>query len=217
MLISLPCYECNQQFAPVPGIKARIQGMTALTNSRLSGATRETGAHVKDGIRATPTPVLAAAVLATIGLSVGDSLGGLRRHDQLRWVVVGSAVGFVLFGVIAVRGAARQVARLSEPRAGIGAASVPPAVLDLRLHPGPSRITPAAERQSGRTARRRCRDRRDPRHPRSADPWEASSPAWSCSFLGPTSPDNRSPRTAARWAARSPARPPTPACYTPRS
>lgn len=78
---------------------------------------------MNDGIRATFTRVLAAAVLATIGLGVGDSLRGLRRHDQLRWVVVGSAVGFVLFGVIAVRGAARQVARLSEPRAGIGAAS----------------------------------------------------------------------------------------------
>lgn len=53
-----------------------------------------TGANVKDGIRATFTRVLAAAVLATVGLGVGDSLGALRRHDQLRWVVVGSAVGF---------------------------------------------------------------------------------------------------------------------------
>lgn len=76
---------------------------------------------------------------------------GPRRHDQLRWVVVGSTVGFALFGVIAVRGAARQVARLSEPRAGIGNASaLHLAVLDLRLHPGPSRTTPAAPRQSGR-------------------------------------------------------------------
>lgn len=78
---------------------------------------------MKDRIRATFSRLLVAAVVSTACLGVGDKLGGLLRHDHLRWVVVGCAVGFVVFGVIAVRGAARQVARLSEPRAGIGAAS----------------------------------------------------------------------------------------------
>lgn len=78
---------------------------------------------MKPIIRAGSARILAAAVLATTSLAVGDSLGGLGRHDHLRWFVVGAAVGFVLFGGFAVNRAARQVARFSEPRVGVAAAS----------------------------------------------------------------------------------------------
>lgn len=73
--------------------------------------------------KATYGRVLTAAVVAAACLAAGNDLGGIGRHDRLRWVVLGLALGFLFFGVLAVRSAARQVAQLSRPRAGVAAAS----------------------------------------------------------------------------------------------
>ena len=66
---------------------------------------------------------LGAGVLALTCLVVGVNLGGIQRHGQLRWVAVAVTVGFALFGAVAVRSTAREINRLSTPRAGFAAAS----------------------------------------------------------------------------------------------
>jgi small-conductance mechanosensitive channel len=64
-----------------------------------------------------------AGVLALACLIVGVKLGGVNRHGQLRYLVVGLTVGFVLFGAIAVRSAGRELNRIAKIRASIPAAS----------------------------------------------------------------------------------------------
>jgi small-conductance mechanosensitive channel len=64
-----------------------------------------------------------AGVLALACLIVGVKLGGVNRHGQLRYVVVGLTVGFVLLGAISVRSAGRELNRIAKIRASIPAAS----------------------------------------------------------------------------------------------
>lgn len=142
--------------------------------ARWGHASPETGAQAKDGGRATFTRVLAAAVLATIGLGVGDSLGGPPPSRS-------TAVGR--------RG---QHGRVRPVRSDRRARRRPPGRSTQRTagrHRQRQRPAPCCARSSAtswsfsdysscspsiwaRTARRRCRDRRDPRHRRPAHPGE---------------------------------------------
>jgi hypothetical protein len=99
------------------------------------------GALSKLDIRTRPdlrraVPALLAAMLAFV---VGSDLGGLGREADADvslfgwvlnipagWVIVlvlGLAVAFVLFGVMAGRAVARELARVSTARAGVAAGS----------------------------------------------------------------------------------------------
>jgi small-conductance mechanosensitive channel len=64
-----------------------------------------------------------AGVLALACLIVGVKLGGVNRHGQLRFLVIGLTVGFVVLGALAVRSAGRELNRIAKVRAGIPAAS----------------------------------------------------------------------------------------------
>jgi small-conductance mechanosensitive channel len=66
---------------------------------------------------------LGAGVLALACLIVGVKLGGVNRHGQLRYVVIGLTAGFVLLGAIAVRSTGRELNRIAKIRASIPAAS----------------------------------------------------------------------------------------------
>lgn len=74
------------------------------------------------------TPDFRRAVLSGIGaltaLSVGGALGGITTHPvHKRFIVIGMAVVFVTLGVIAVRSAAGQLARMVSLRGGSAAAA----------------------------------------------------------------------------------------------
>jgi small conductance mechanosensitive channel len=64
-----------------------------------------------------------AGIIALACLVIGVNLGGINRHGHLRWVVVAVTIGFAAVGWIAVRSAAREINRISKPRAGFAAAS----------------------------------------------------------------------------------------------
>lgn len=62
-------------------------------------------------------------VAAIICLGVGDNLGGVRRHDHLKFLVIGLTVAFAVLGASAVRSAGRESFRVSSTRSGPSAAS----------------------------------------------------------------------------------------------
>ncbi|UQX88770.1 mechanosensitive ion channel family protein [Jatrophihabitans telluris] len=62
-------------------------------------------------------------VLAVICLGVGDNLGGIRRNDHWKFLVIGLTVGFAVLGASAVRSAGRETFRVSEVRGGPATAS----------------------------------------------------------------------------------------------
>src|SRR5258708_1835168 len=64
-----------------------------------------------------------AGAIALGCLVVGVDLGGVNRHGQLRWLVIGLTIGFVVLGALAVRSAGRELNRIAKVRAGIPAAS----------------------------------------------------------------------------------------------
>jgi small-conductance mechanosensitive channel len=64
-----------------------------------------------------------AGVLAIVCLGVGDNLGGVHRTGQIRFVALGLVIAFVVFGVGAVRSAARESFRISAARGGPATAS----------------------------------------------------------------------------------------------
>lgn len=61
---------------------------------------------------------VASGVLALGSLVVGNDLGGVWRPDRLRLVAIALTVGFVVFGLIAIRATGREIARLATPRGG---------------------------------------------------------------------------------------------------
>jgi small-conductance mechanosensitive channel len=84
---------------------------------------RPTLQTLEERIRPDFTRALAAGTLALACLVVGVDLGGVKRHDHLRWVNIALTVAFVVFGAIAVRSAGREINRIARHRAGIPAAS----------------------------------------------------------------------------------------------
>ncbi len=74
-------------------------------------------------IRPDFTRAVVGGLAALVCLAVGNSLGGVRRHDHWRFVAIGLTVLFAVLGWMAVRSAAREVHRLCLQRAGATAAS----------------------------------------------------------------------------------------------
>jgi small-conductance mechanosensitive channel len=66
---------------------------------------------------------VAAGLVALVCIAVADALGGVRREDHLRVAAAVLTVAFAIFGIVAVRSAAREVYRLCLHRAGATAAS----------------------------------------------------------------------------------------------
>jgi small conductance mechanosensitive channel len=66
---------------------------------------------------------VAAGFIALVCIAVADALGGVRREDHLRVAAALLTVAFAIFGIVAVRSAAREVYRLCLHRAGATAAS----------------------------------------------------------------------------------------------
>jgi small conductance mechanosensitive channel len=58
------------------------------------------------------------AFVAITCLIVGDQLGGIKQHDHLLLVAIGVALGFLVFGTLAVRSAARETFRITAARSG---------------------------------------------------------------------------------------------------
>jgi small-conductance mechanosensitive channel len=64
-----------------------------------------------------------AGVLAIVCLGTGDNLGGVHRTGRIRLVVLGLVIAFAVFGVGAVRSAARESFRITAARGGPATAS----------------------------------------------------------------------------------------------
>jgi small-conductance mechanosensitive channel len=62
-------------------------------------------------------------ILALICLGAGDNLGGVRRHDSLKWVTLLLLLAFALLGAAAVRSAGREVYRITSARSGLATAA----------------------------------------------------------------------------------------------
>jgi hypothetical protein len=118
--------------APAPPVPAAVVETDGLT---LRGALSKLDIRTRPDLRRA-VPALLAAMLAFV---VGSDLGGLGREADADvslfgwvlnipagWVIVlvlGLAVAFVLFGVMAGRAVARELARVSTARAGVAAGS----------------------------------------------------------------------------------------------
>ena len=88
------------------------------------GAAREAAARLERRF----TPDFRRSVVCAIGaiilLSVGGALGGVSTHSMhKRFAVIGLAVGFVVLGVLSVRSAGNQLARLVSSRGAASAAA----------------------------------------------------------------------------------------------
>lgn len=66
---------------------------------------------------------LITGALAIICLAAGDNLGGVKRHDEYKWVAFGLAIAFFLLGVSAVRSIGRDIWWITRLRAGADAAT----------------------------------------------------------------------------------------------
>jgi small-conductance mechanosensitive channel len=66
---------------------------------------------------------LGASVVAMVCLGTGDNLGGIRRNDHLKFVVIALTLAFAIFGAGAVRSAGREAFRVTVDRSGPAAAS----------------------------------------------------------------------------------------------
>jgi small-conductance mechanosensitive channel len=76
-------------------------------------------AHIKPDFKlAVGTGVIALACLV-----VGVDLGGVKRHDHLRFLVIALTIAFVVLGAFAVRATGRELHRITRVRAGLPAAS----------------------------------------------------------------------------------------------
>jgi small-conductance mechanosensitive channel len=93
-------------------------GRGALPSSR--EALQALEARIKPDFRR----AVVAGLVALVCLGFGAHLGGISRTDHWRYFVIGVTVGFGLFGVLAVRSAAREIGRISVAKAGISAATL---------------------------------------------------------------------------------------------
>jgi small-conductance mechanosensitive channel len=66
---------------------------------------------------------LMAGVVAFAALLAGNSVDGLHAHSTRRYVAIGLAIVFAVFGVIATRSAAKEAARVAGLRGGPGTAT----------------------------------------------------------------------------------------------
>ncbi|MBV9593846.1 MAG: mechanosensitive ion channel family protein [Actinobacteria bacterium] len=65
-----------------------------------------------------------AAIIAIAALCTGDLIGGPHAHSMhVRWIVYGCAALLVIFGILATRLTASELARVSEARAGASTAT----------------------------------------------------------------------------------------------
>jgi small-conductance mechanosensitive channel len=61
--------------------------------------------------------------LALVAVIVSGKLGPMHGHSTRRYIAIGLAVAFAVFGVVAVRSAATEAARVSALRGGAGTAA----------------------------------------------------------------------------------------------
>lgn len=66
---------------------------------------------------------LAAGTVALAALLAGNNVGGLHAHSPRRYVAIGLAIVFAVFGVVTTRSAAREAARVAGLRGGPGTAA----------------------------------------------------------------------------------------------
>jgi len=66
---------------------------------------------------------IVAGFLSLGCLVSGVELGGATQHGTRRWVVLGLTAGFIVFGILGVRSAARELNRFARHRAGYSAGS----------------------------------------------------------------------------------------------
>jgi small-conductance mechanosensitive channel len=86
-------------------------------------AARDSLLAVEARIRADFKRAVAAGLIAFACLVAGDNLGDVHRAGHKRYVALGLAAIFAVSGAMAVRSAAREVQKVSAPRAGLAAAS----------------------------------------------------------------------------------------------
>jgi small conductance mechanosensitive channel len=87
------------------------------------GLNRETLLLIEARIKPDFKRAVGAGLFAIVALAVGNNLGGVRRQDHLKWLVVALTIAFVVVGAGAVRSAARETFRISAQRGGAATAA----------------------------------------------------------------------------------------------